>query len=281
MRLTYPHHDRERGGMRYVYPVVSRRARGVSIGINLNPNNACNWRCVYCQVPGLVFGNAPEIDLALLREELERMLATLLDTDYMEREVPPEARRINDVALSGNGEPTSSEAFAEVVALVNEALDARGLTSEVKTVLITNGSLTHKPHVQAGLERMGAGNGEVWFKIDRATAEGQRCVNHNAADPARTLTNLEHAATRCSTWIQTCLFARSGAPPAEAELEAYLDLLGVARQRELPVRGVLLYGLARTSHQPEAPELEALPGDWMQSFAARIEAAGVPCRLSL
>jgi hypothetical protein len=57
-------HSRDSAGMRYVYPVVSRRAGGVSVGINLNPNNACNWRCIYCQVPGLTRGGPPPIDLA-------------------------------------------------------------------------------------------------------------------------------------------------------------------------------------------------------------------------
>ena len=52
--LKVTDHDRNAAGLRYVYPVVSRRAGGVSVGINLNPNNACNWRCVYCQVPRLV-----------------------------------------------------------------------------------------------------------------------------------------------------------------------------------------------------------------------------------
>jgi hypothetical protein len=63
-------HNRSFIDMTYVYPVVSRRAGGVSVGINLNPNNACNWHCAYCQVPGLVRGAAPEIDLALLAREL-------------------------------------------------------------------------------------------------------------------------------------------------------------------------------------------------------------------
>ena len=34
----------------YVYPVLSRRAGGISIGINLNRNQFCNFRCIYCQV---------------------------------------------------------------------------------------------------------------------------------------------------------------------------------------------------------------------------------------
>jgi hypothetical protein len=73
-QLDATDHDRDSAGMTYVYPVVSRRAQGVSIGINLNPNNACNWRCVYCQVPNLTRGAAPEIDLAQLERELRTML---------------------------------------------------------------------------------------------------------------------------------------------------------------------------------------------------------------
>jgi hypothetical protein len=35
--LTSINHDRNSAGMTYVYPVVSRRAGGVSVGVNLNP----------------------------------------------------------------------------------------------------------------------------------------------------------------------------------------------------------------------------------------------------
>ena len=59
--LSVSDHNRSFISMSYVYPVVSRRAGGVSVGINLNPNNACNWHCAYCQVPDLVRGAAPEI----------------------------------------------------------------------------------------------------------------------------------------------------------------------------------------------------------------------------
>ena len=98
--------------MRYVYPVVSRRAGGVSVGINLNPNNACNWRCIYCQVPDLTRGTAPPVDLAVLENELRGFLDELLHGDFMQSRVPEGARRINDIALSGNGEPTSGAEFA-------------------------------------------------------------------------------------------------------------------------------------------------------------------------
>ena len=73
-RLSISDHSREAAGLIYVYPVISRRAGGVSIGINLNPNNACNWRCIYCQVPNLKRGAAPAIDLHKLDSELRGFL---------------------------------------------------------------------------------------------------------------------------------------------------------------------------------------------------------------
>ena len=174
--LTPTNHDRDSADMAYVYPVVSRRAGGVSVGINLNPNNACNWACVYCQVPDLQRGTAPAIDLALLESELRTMLTDILQGDFMQTRVPEGARRLNDIALSGNGEPTSAREFADVVECIGRVMTAFGLTGAaahppVKLVLITNGSLADRPRVQAALARMAAFNGEVWFKLDSATLE--------------------------------------------------------------------------------------------------------------
>jgi hypothetical protein len=73
--LNVTEHNRDSAGLRYVYPVVSRRAGGVSVGINLNTNNACNWRCIYCQVPDLKLGMAPPVDLTLLEQELRSAIA--------------------------------------------------------------------------------------------------------------------------------------------------------------------------------------------------------------
>src|SRR5512137_2236300 len=87
-RLTVKDHSRDSAGMLYVYPVVSRRAGGVSIGINLNPNNACNWRCLYCQVPNLGRGGPPPIDLRRLEGELDEMLDAVVVGDFLERRVP-------------------------------------------------------------------------------------------------------------------------------------------------------------------------------------------------
>jgi wyosine [tRNA(Phe)-imidazoG37] synthetase (radical SAM superfamily) len=282
MRLTTRVHDRDAAGMTYVYPVVSRRARGVSVGVNLNPNNACNWRCVYCQVPGLVRGVGPAIDLERLEGELDAMLGALVDGDYMERHVPEGSRRLNDVALSGNGEPTSSPDFDAALDVVGRVLARRGLAGALKVVLITNGSLVHAEKVQRGLAHLRELGGEVWYKLDRATDAGQAEVNDAHTGAARALANLRACADLCPTWIQTCVFARRGAPPADGELEAYLTALRDLRaDPPAHLEGVLLYGLARPSHQPEAPELSPLPAGWLEAFAHRIEQTGWPARVSV
>ena len=281
MRLSTDDHDRGVAGMTYVYPVVSRRARGVSVGVNLNPNNACNWRCVYCQVPGLTFGKGPPIDLELLEDELTRMLEALTVGDYMERHVPEESRRLNDVAFSGNGEPTSSPEFAEAVALARRVRERLALPETVQSVLITNGSLTHQAAVQRGLEELREANGEVWFKLDGGTEAWLAKFNGDRAGLERREANLAHAARCCPTWVQTMMLAWNGAAPDDEELEAYLAVLGRALDAGVSLRGVHLYGLARTSHQPEAPELSALPAEWMEALAERIRALGLRVELSL
>lgn len=278
--LTTLDHDREAAGLRYVYPVVSRRAGGISVGINLNPNNACNWRCLYCQVPDLVRGAAPDIDLARLESELRGFLQEVVHGDFMPRRVPKAARRLNDIALSGNGEPTTSRQFGEVVDLIGRVRKEVGVGTSVKTVLITNGSALHRAGIRPALQRLAQLEGEIWFKLDRATDAGMRLVNNARSGLRRVRENLAIAANACPTWIQTCVFAFDGEPPSEKEQLAYLDLLERSLAEGLPIRGVLLYGLARQSHQPEASRLTRLPDEWLRGFAERIHALGLPVKVT-
>lgn len=278
--LTVSDHDRDAVGMTYVYPVVSRRAGGVSVGVNLNPNNACNWRCVYCQVPGLVRGRGPDVDLARLEAELGQLLDALVNGDFMQRRVPEGARRLHDVALSGNGEPTTSPQFAESVDVVGRVLQEFGLLGSIPLIAITNGSQLYRRRVLDGIERMAALGGEVWFKLDSATSAGMRRIHSVRIDAARHLARLRRSAALCPTWVQTCLFAWRGAAPSEAEQEAYLACMRSLVDDDRPPRGVLLYPLARPSHQPEADAITPLPRAWLEAFARRIESTGMPVRLA-
>ena len=270
--LSTKDHSRDSAGMKYVYPVISRRAGGISVGINLNTNNACNWACIYCQVPNLARGAAPEVDLHQLESELRLFLLNATSGDYLLRNAPPGARTLVDVAFSGNGEPTSSKAFPEAVNIIGHLLEEFGLSTKVRLRLITNGSLLHRAYVREGIARLGKRNGEVWFKIDMASQTGVRLVNGVTTTPEKTRKALITCAKLAPTWVQTCFFALDGQSIDDQEFEAYLDLLSTVKDE---IRGVLLYGLARPSLQPEAKRLSALSAESLSEFARRIEATGI------
>lgn len=251
------------------------------MGINLNPNNACNWHCVYCQVPDLRRGSALPIDMELLETELRGFLGDVLEGDFFERQkIAPESRRIKDFAISGNGEPTSAREFDRVVALLGRIAAEHGLAGQINLVLITNGSLVQRPEVQNGLELLASLHGEAWFKLDSATASGLRRINGTPLSPDRVQSNLERIARLCPTWVQTCVFRMDGAPPSDAEQDAYIELLERVIAGGARLRGVLLYGLARPSMQPEAARLAPVDAAWMEAFAARIRRTGLPVRVT-
>lgn len=274
--LSIDDHSRDSAGLRYVYPVVSRRAGGVSVGVNLNPNNACNWACVYCQVEGLTRGGPPPLDLDRLERELAGFLDAAIRGDFMRDHVPEGARRLMDVAFSGNGEPTSAAEFAQAVDCVIRVVagSVPGLTIRV----ITNGSMLHRPVVQEGFRALGAVDGEVWFKLDRASAAEAALINGVPWSPEKAARNLDLCAGLVRTWVQTCWFAIDGQAPSLASELAYCALLKPLAPK---LAGVHLYGLARPSLQPSAARLSALPLDALAAFSARIQKeTGLPVSVS-
>jgi wyosine [tRNA(Phe)-imidazoG37] synthetase (radical SAM superfamily) len=276
--LDFRDHSRASAGLTYVYPVLSRRAGGVSVGINLNPNNACNWRCIYCQVPNLHRGSAPAIDLDLLGRELRGFLHQAVSGKFMDERVPKDVRRIADIAISGNGEPTSARNFTDVVERVVGIMAEFALDPLTKVRLITNGSLLGRQGVQEGVRRLGACGGEVWFKVDAGTVEGFARINNVVMTPAQVVRNVRRCAALCATWVQTCMFAVAGMAPAESDIAAYLALLEAVGRNCL--RGVLLYGLARPSMQPEASQLSPLSAAALEAVAERIRELGLTVRVS-
>ncbi|PKO46079.1 MAG: radical SAM protein [Betaproteobacteria bacterium HGW-Betaproteobacteria-22] len=275
--LTTTDHNRDVVGLKYIYPVISRRAGGVSVGVNLNVNNACNWRCIYCNVPDLTRGAPPLIELAVLERELRDFLHEVVHGDFMLRHVHAEDRQLKDIAFSGNGEPTSAKEFPQVIDLVEKVLADFDLLGKIKVRLITNGSLIDKPGVLESLRHLARINGEVWFKLDAGTKAGIGHINDVTLNPKTHLQRLRRCALACPTYIQTCMFALDGKPMNEPELLHYLA--SIEQVKEV-IQGVHLYGLARQSTQAEAARLSRLPVDWLASVAQRINAHGVQVQVS-
>ena len=279
--LTTSDHSRDSAGLTYVYPVISRRSGGLSIGINLNPNNACNWRCIYCQVPDLIRGSSPEINLQQLQKELDEFLNDVINGDFYDRyEVAEDLRTIKDIAISGNGESTSAAEFDQVIELIAQSISRFSLQDKIKLVLITNGSLAQKKVVQSGLETMNSTNGEVWFKLDSATDAGLKNINNAGISIDRVKENLKIVSALCPTWLQTCVFKLDGELPSMNERESYLQFLSGLKKEEIKINGVLLYGLARPSMQLEAPRLSSVSEAWMNEFADEIGQLGFQVKVN-
>jgi wyosine [tRNA(Phe)-imidazoG37] synthetase (radical SAM superfamily) len=279
-QLTAADHSRDSAGLTYIYPVLSRRAGGISIGINFNTNNACNWQCIYCQVPELTIGAAPEPDFGLLEAELRGFIEQIRSGEFYRRFLVPEDRRaIKDIAISGNGEPTSVPRFAEAVELIGNIAAEAGLFPACRYVLITNGSLVHQPKVQDGLKALHRFGGEVWFKLDSATPAGRRLINKAGQSIDASLNNLVLASGCCRTKVQICLVDIDRQGFAAQERRALLEALQGVKENS-PVREILLYTIARPSRQPEAGRLDSMPEPVMRAFAEELRALGFEVSVS-
>jgi wyosine [tRNA(Phe)-imidazoG37] synthetase (radical SAM superfamily) len=281
-KLTTTNHRSDIVGLKYVYPVISRRMGGLSIGINFNTNNACNWRCIYCQVPDLKIGAAPEMDFQLLENELRFFLDDVLKGDFYERfQVDEDKRVIKDIAIAGNGEPTSMKDFARAVELIGKIATEAGVFPHSNFVLITNGSLVHQTKVQSGLKLLKSYGGEVWFKLDSATEEGRALINNSGQSCKASVDNLMLSAKLCPTKLQTCLFDYDKQGLSDKERLAFLSLLKSIKKTGCELQRVMLYTIARPSLQPEAVRLAPLPAETLNTFADEIRLLGFDVSVSV
>ncbi len=272
--LNTNNHDRDVAGLNHVYPVMSRRAGGLSIGINFNTNNACNWRCLYCQVPNLQRGGAPELNFALLEQELRFFLGLVKSGEFFSRfNIPRDLQVIKDIAISGNGEPTSLRQFDRAVKLIGEIAEDAGIFPAAKFVLISNGSLVHQANTQAGLRELARYGGELWFKVDSATEAGRTLINNTSQSQQKLLQQLEISSRLCTTKLQTCVLHYRQAW-TENEKLTYLAFMNELRQREITINQVMLYSIARQSCQAEAAELVKAEKEELDALAADIKALG-------
>jgi wyosine [tRNA(Phe)-imidazoG37] synthetase (radical SAM superfamily) len=279
-KLSVSSHRADIIGLTYVYPVLSRRAGGLSIGINFNTNNTCNWRCVYCQVENLTLGVPPALDFELLAKELRLFLDDVVNGDFYDRfHVDTDKRVIKDIAIAGNGEPTSVPEFARGVDLIGRIATEAGIFPASDYVLITNGSLIHQPKVQKGLKALHNYGGQVWFKLDSATEAGRKQINNASQSTQAAIENIRTASRLCTTKIQTCLLDVAGRGLPETEKQAYLDVLKQLKN-STDVRSVMLYTIARPSAQPEAGQLAVLPVAALNAFADEIRRLGFEVSVS-
>jgi wyosine [tRNA(Phe)-imidazoG37] synthetase (radical SAM superfamily) len=241
-------HARSFDANRYVYPVLSRRSGGISIGVNLNLDKICNFDCIYCQVDRTQLGPKQKVDVGRLVEELEAMVALVTSGRIYEetkfRDTPAPLRRLNDIALSGDGEPTTYPNFPEIVAACAEVRRRHGL-DDVKLVLITNATMFHRERVRSGLAILDANHGEIWAKLDAGTAAYYQEVDRTSIPFQRILDNLVDAARVRPILIQSLFMRVHGVATPPAEQAAYCQRLGEIVAAGGKIQGVQIHTIAR------------------------------------
>ncbi|MCH2122916.1 MAG: radical SAM protein [Pirellulaceae bacterium] len=257
----FQQHSRNFEQNRFVYPVISRRSGGVSIGVNLNPDKVCNFDCIYCQVDRTRQSETRFVETDALLTELRGVLELVVSGDLFElqrfSETPPSMRRLNDIAFSGDGEPTTFRNFDEIIQACAEVRQDVGAT-ESKMVLITNASMFHRPHVQNGLEILDRNCGEIWAKLDAGTEEYFQIIDRTKFTLKHVMGNLVLAAKLRPIVIQSLWMRVDDEPPTINELEAYSDRLNEIVSAGGEIKLVQIYTVAR---QPAESYVSPLTND--------------------
>jgi wyosine [tRNA(Phe)-imidazoG37] synthetase (radical SAM superfamily) len=98
--------------------VISRRSRGLSIGINLNPDKICNFDCIYCEVDRVTSPRFKTVDKKILKDELTKIIEAIKSGELSKDVAVSKCRyftQIKDIAFSGDGEPTMVDGFSAYI----------------------------------------------------------------------------------------------------------------------------------------------------------------------
>lgn len=246
--LLYSDHGRTYRENKFVYPVLSRRSGGISIGVNLNPDKVCNFDCIYCQVDRRSEAETQFVETDRLLAELDAMFRFVTSGEVYQdarfASVPAALRRLNDVAFSGDGEPTTYRNFDEIIGAA-AALKSKHRLDAVKMVLITNATMFHRPAVERGLAILDAHNGEIWAKLESGTEEYYQLVERTKIPFARVLDNIAAAARKRPIVIQSLFMRIHGDAPPNEEIAAFCDRLNEITASGGAIKLVQIYTVAR------------------------------------
>ena len=279
MDKLFASHPRVWRDFDYVYPVISRRSRGVSIGVNLNIDKACNFDCIYCCVDRSVAPKRNDVDLHQMIEELDWMITWVTSGRIWEdphfESTREDFRRLNDIAFSGDGEPTAYSGFAEACEKVAVLKQLHQL-DDTRIVVITNGTLLHKPSVQEGLDVLDKNNGEYWVKLDAGTEDYYQKIERTGVPLAKVLENIVLCGKQREIVIQSLFMCVDGEDLPDEEYDAYINCLQQVLDQGAQIKDVQLYTVAR---QTAVDGVTALSDEHVDSLKKRLNEAipGLPC----
>ncbi len=256
----------ERGlSAQYVYAALSRRAGGLSLGVDLTPQGHCTFACVYCQAshPVLKYPNLT-VDTNLLREELNAWMRG------------PRRTELKDLVVAGAGEPTAISNLSDALGVIVQACAEHEFGHPRK--IFTNGRHLGSSEVAGALADFAKSGGEIWVKLDGASTESLEQVNGRVLDVERHLQGIWDFAKTCPIGVQTMVFHGATTPSPRRIVDEVRDALVEGIRQGALIARVHVLTLRRTPADPtQASQLSPVDPPELDVFACEIaKATGIP-----
>ena len=251
-------------GNQWVYLTLSPSARGLAMGINVDP------------APPI----AP-LDIEPLEDELMQTLDLVqsgrLASLPAYRNLPSELLELRHVALSGDGEPTCAPHFMETVGALRH-VRALSAPEFFRVVLVTNAARFDWHAAQLALRQLTTYD-EAWVQIDPSAPTMLReCTKGPARSETRILADVAALGREHPLVVQSLFSLLNGEEPADTEIDAYIRNLNRLLSEGTRITRVQIYSVPsggvteKTRHH--------LPLRTLGSISERVEAStGLPAEV--
>lgn len=252
--------DSTHRGRRYVYVARSRRAGGLSLGIDLTPDGHCSFSCLYCQASHPPTRNPDlTVDVARMRDDL----LLRLREDHGE---------LKDIVLAGSGEPTTVPNLDDALDAIQNVCDTLQLRLPIK--LFTNGRHLGHEDVREAVGRFARRGGQVWVKLDGARDDTVAVINGRRFNVREHLRALWAFASEHAVGLQTMLLHGPGLPDPGSVVDEVTGAVQSGLTQGARVTEVHLLTLSRPpADEGAAGVLTPVSLEDLESFAVRVREA--------
>ena len=249
-----------------IYGPIHSRRLGMSLGINLMPNDGkiCSFDCLSCEAGFNAQG--PGKDGVPSRDTVKKQLKRKFE------EMKAAGQTLDVITFSGNGEPTLHPEFKKVVEDVMRLRTQ--YFPEAKVSVLSNSTMAGKPDVFAALQKV---DNNI-LKLDSALPHTFRIINRPVSPnclPEGVIADLKRFNGQCI--VQTIMIrgefdGQRFDNTTDAELDALLDAY-----RQIQPREVMLYSIDRKT---PAENLEKVSKEELERIANRFRKEGIKVQVN-
>ena len=235
--FSHSYHPRNSELGQFIYPVNSRRAKGLSLGININPDKKCSFDCSYCQVIRTTKTTSIPITLDQVLNELQIWLEKMQHGKHI-------GHTLKDISIAGDGEPTQVKFLPELIPEIIQMRDGFGFKDR-KLILFTNGTKIDRPDLQPALKLMGDSNGEIWIKLDFWDQSSLQVINRSKIKIDRLKAKLINVSQINPVVVQSCFFKGNQQKYADSYYQPFVQNLKNMVAEGFCINRIQVYTLAR------------------------------------